>query len=373
MSVTSGRRTGMSSLLNRLPILSIVITGLASAAIIVAMPGVLAGLSASLRLTSSQIALISSSEMFGITATTVAVAGRLARLDRRRAALAALVLLVLANLLSFLAPNFPALITARFAAGLAAGALQGIMSASIATTPIPDRIFAIYLTANLTASTILLGLLSHFSAAGHPAWLFLVVVAMGLSAMLLLPWLPDEPTAQTTQSKGPKQQKRALGAAALAATFSLLVGIGLTWPLVGVLGLARKLSSETMANTLSIATMGGISASLLVSAAGNRFGRRLPISVGTLGLCAAVLLFIVFDRGQTNFAIAAFTFLFCWVLALPYYSGVVAALDPSGRLSVLWMAMQFAGLAIGPIIAAGLLHWSISRSEERRVGKECRL
>lgn len=339
---------------NLLPVASIVMTGLASAAIIVAMPGLLAGMSTSLDLTSSQIALVNSSEMGGITATTLAVAAWLRRLDRRRAALAGLILLVLGNLGSALATTFPTLMIARLVAGLAAGALQGIVSASIAATPLPDRLFAIYLTANLTATTILLGLLSRFSAAGHPEWLFMVVIAMATVAILLLRWLPAGPAAD-----GPRAEKAArlplmYGVSALLGTFILLVGIGLTWPLVGMLGLERGLAGEAVASTLSFATIGAIAASVLVSAGGNRLGRRAPISAGAAGLCLSALTFVVRDD-QTSFAAAAFVFMFCWVLILPYCSGVVATLDPGGRLAVLWITMQFAGLAAGPVIAAGLV------------------
>lgn len=343
-----------SSAVSMLSIASIVMTGLASAAIIVAMPGLLAGLSMRLDLTSSQIALVNSSEMGGTTVTTLAVAAWLGRLDRRRAAFAGLLLLILGNLVSALATTFPTLMIARLVAGLAAGALQGILSASIAATPIPDRLFAIYLTANLTATTVLLGLLSRFSAAGHPEWLFMIVIAMAVIAILLLRWLPAGPAANGSKAENAARFPLTYGISALLGTFILLIGIGLTWPLVGMLGLERRLSGEAVASTLSFATIGGIAASVLVSAGGARLGRRVPILVGATGLCFSALTFVIRDD-QTSFAAAAFVFMFCWVLILPYCSGVVATLDPSGRLAVLWVTMQFAGLAAGPVIAAGLV------------------
>ena len=337
-----------------LPVASIVLTGLASAAIIVAMPGLLAGMSTNLGLNGSEIALIMSSEMVGTTATTLIVAAGLGRLDRRKAAFVGLTIILLANMVSAVASSFLVLIGARFVAGLAAGALQGILSASIAATPIPDRIFAIYLTANLTTTTIMLGLLSRFSAVGHPEWLFLSVVVLAVAAILLLRWLPAEPVAPQSQATTDRRSTRGYGPAALLGTFILLIGVGLTWPLVGVLGLDRDMSGEAVASALSFATVGGIVASLIVSGIGDKAGRRLPVSAGAAGLCIAVLIF-VFDSGRTSFAAAAFIFMFCWVLILPYCAGLVATIDPSGRLSVLWVTMQFAGLATGPIIAAGLL------------------
>lgn len=337
-----------------LPVASVVLTGVASSAIIVAIPGLLAGMSTHLDLTSSQIALVNSSEMAGITATTLAVAALLGRMDRRRAALVGLILIILANLLSAFASTFLSLIAARFIAGLAAGALQGIVSASIAATPIPDRIFAIYLTANLMVTTIMLALLSRFSAAGHPEWLFITVVALAAGAALLLRWLPAGSAANDKKAENIGQHPVIYGLAALLGTFILLVGIGLTWPLVGMLGLERQLSGETVARTLSFATIGGIAASILVSAGGSRLGRRLPILVGAAGLSIAALT-LVLQTDVTSFTAAAFVFMFCWILILPYCSGVVATLDLSGRLAVLWITMQFAGLATGPVIAAGLL------------------
>lgn len=337
-----------------LSIASIVITGLASAAIIVAMPGLLAGMSTRLGLTASQIALINSSEMGGMTAITLVVAAWLGQMDRRRAAFAALLILILGNLVSALASSFSLLVVARLIAGLGAGALQAIVSASIATTPIPDRIFAIYLTANLTATTVLLWLLSLFSAALHPEWLFMIVIAMAIISVALLRWLPVGPRKDQPKTAKAASFPFAYGVSALLGTFILLVGVGLTWPLVGMLGLARHLSGQAVASTLSLATIGGIAASVLVTAGGNRLGRLTPIAAGATGLGIATLMF-VFRADHASFAAAAFVFLFCWVLILPYCSGLVATLDPSGRLAVLWITMQFAGLAAGPILAAGLV------------------
>lgn len=334
----------------RLSIASIILTGMAGATPIMVMPGLLANLSIPIALKTSQIALVSASEMVGIALTTAAISAGLDRLDRRRAAFAALALLIPANVLSFLTEDWTVLVAARFLAGLAAGALQGIVSASIATTSTPDRIFATYSTSNLIASTMLLGLLGQFSAARHPQGLFILLIIITILAMILVRWLPAGPAAKARQRAS--QGRKTHGAAALAATFALLVGIGLTWPLVGMIGLARHMSGEAVANTLSIATMAGILSGIAIFAIGNRIGRNIPIFIGTTGVIVADMLFI-FGESKAAFVASCVIHMFSRVMIFPYYSGIVATLDPSGRLSALWMTMQFAGLAAGSFLAAG--------------------
>ena len=338
-----------------LQVAAMVTTGIAGAAITVVMPGMLAALAGPRHLSTAQTAWLASSEMAGLTAATVLLAPWVARIDRRWTAALVLLVLIAAHTASLWAPGAGALLAARFVAGVCEGALLGLMSACITGFANPDRIFAIYLTANLALSTGLLKAVATLSAMGRPDWIFLVLIATAVAPLLLAPWLPARTPGMSgpTARKGP--QAAVLGGiAGIAGTLVLLIGVGATWPLAGQTGLALGLSAETVARALSIATTAGIVSGLAVYGLGQRFGRRLPIVAGTLALAGAMAGFM-HASNAAGFILAASAFMFFWVAVLPYYSGVMALLDPAGRLASLCMAMQLAGLTVGPILAAALL------------------
>ena len=56
-----------------------------------------------------------------------------------------------------------------------------------------------------------------------------------------------------------------------------------------------------------------------------------------------------------SFAISSFAFLFAWTFSLPFLLSVVAARDPTGRLSPLINVMIGAGLGLGPTLYAATL------------------
>ena len=131
----------------------------------------------------------------------------------------------------------------------------------------------------------------------------------------------------------------------------MFVAIGATWPLMGRLGQSLGLSDEVIAATLSLAAIFGILSGVLVAFLGDRVGRRVPLAVGSLAL-AGVMLFLSRSEGVAAYRFGAVAVLFLMVFIVPYYTAVMGLLDRSGRMASLSMGIQFAGLAIGPLLAA---------------------
>lgn len=48
-------------------------------------------------------------------------------------------------------------------------------------------------------------------------------------------------------------------------------------------------------------------------------------------------------------------FMFCWIFSIPFYMGVLAKMDVSGRLVGLSVAMQTGGIAVGQALSASLM------------------
>jgi predicted MFS family arabinose efflux permease len=343
-----------------LTVLSMITTGVAGASMMLIMPGVLSAIAQQRSLDSAQVAFIASAEMGGIMAGTVAVATFIAGATRRGWALAALALVVAAHVASLFASGFGALIASRLAAGCAEGTLLGIMTVSVSGVAQPDRIFALYMASNLSTSTALLAALRRLIELRHPEYIFWILCVIATIALVLLPFLPDRAPLRdpSPPTAGPASRQAVLG---LTGTMILFVGIGATWPLVGQMGGALGFSGGELTLSLSLATGMGILAGLLASVLGVRWGRQLPIIVGTLGVAAAMA-GLLFGEAYPIFTIAVCVYMFSWVFLVPYYTGVMAAIDASGRMASLSMATQFLGLALGPLAAAGIIHGDGLRS-----------
>ena len=132
--------------------------------------------------------------------------------------------------------------------------------------------------------------------------------------------------------------------------FLFLVGVGEVWPIVGSIAQSHGIAASSVGSALAIAGLTGIAAGLLVSLIGSRFGRLVPLIVGTLGIACAMLTLLAASDGH-SLVLSTSLIMFFWIFSIPYYLGSQSALDPSGRLAVLSSAMMPFGLAAGQAVA----------------------
>jgi hypothetical protein len=67
------------------------------------------------------------------------------------------------------------------------------------------------------------------------------------------------------------------------------------------------------------------------------------------------MLSLLIDLGDRGFMLNAILLMTFWIFSVPYYLGALAAMDESGRLVTMSMAMQTFGLAAGQALAAWLV------------------
>jgi len=131
--------------------------------------------------------------------------------------------------------------------------------------------------------------------------------------------------------------------------FLLATGLGLKWPVVGQIAAANGVAPGTVATGFSVAGLGGVAGAVASASLATRFGRLLPLIVGTLGMLLALVLV-----GTNLFVMAAILTMFFWAFALPYYLGLVAEIDATGRVAVFTSAMIPFGMAAGQMAAGPL-------------------
>jgi predicted MFS family arabinose efflux permease len=341
-------------------IVRILLVGILGSCMSLIMPGVLEQLVRVRGFSVPQVALLASIEMVGMTVAIVAAAPLMSSFDRRKFLAIALALAALGQVGAALTPGYPLFATWRLLAGLGEGAMLASMSAAIAGTTQPDRLFAVYLTSNMLVSMAFLRVLPLL--AGN-AGIMVIYGSLGLLTALCACCLSAFPRQAPRSLLAPEIQPqggvlrllaRPQIAASLLGTLVFFIGIGMTWPLMGQLGVSLGHPSAQVAAALANSVVVGAVAGVFTSWLGTRIGRRVPLILSTAGIAGSLLL-LVLQGATVSFALATGAFMLAWVVSTAYYMGTIASLDATGRASTLGVAMQCTGLFLGPALAAALI------------------
>jgi DHA1 family inner membrane transport protein len=333
---------------------AMLILGISGATMMVIMPGVFGALTANSVLGTDSIAWLAFGEMTGITAATLGVSFKTRSLDHRKIAVLALVILALADAASARLGSLVSLVATRLIAGLSEGVLIATMASLVARTAQPDRLFGLYMACNLGVSTILLAVLGVLVGAHHGRAIFYVLILIIGVAAAMLGWLPRPQVS--TVDHGPLEPRASSPGqvVGLVGTLVLFIGLGASWPQVGEIGRALQLPPEAVPFAMSVATFMGIVSGLLAALCGARFGRRVPVIAGTLMLALSMIL-VAGAGSRTSFTVAVSAFMFAYIFIVPYYTGIMARLDRHGRMAAISMALQFLGMALGPLASTLLI------------------
>lgn len=309
-------------------------------------PAIIAALVSRHNMTTAAASLLGVAELVGMTVALLASPFVVNRYDRRITAATAVGLAIAAQLLS-LAVADPVLLAAlRALAGGGAGLAFALAVACLAATPRPDRSFGISAATNQLAATLVFVSVPLLASSQGPSASILAFVLFLILAGVLAPLLPRGPAQhqRAAATVSAKAIDRRAAAAGFAAVFLLSAGFGTVWPVIFQLGAMRGVEAATIAHGFAGVGFAGIAAGATAAIVGDRFGNRPLLLIGSAGLATAMPVLLLPDL---PFVIAMLTFMFFWVIAMPYYFGAVAKIDHTGRLAALISAMIPSGVAFG--------------------------
>ncbi len=328
-----------------------ILMGVIGPEVFIVQPGFVQGLVVHLGFTDSQAGYTASAEMFGIAATTILLTFIAHRVNWRRVFTGSLLLMFLANALSTLAGDFESFTALRLAAGLGAGGLVSLSFAAIGLTDNPDRNFGLLIMWVLIYGALGLMLMPAAYSLGGMAtvlWFFALFPLLGLPFVRYLP-VTGENTV--TVARDAVTLPAAMRGLALLAMLAYFLAQGVVWAYLFLIGVGGGLSEQAVANGLTMSQFAGIAGALVAAVVGKRYGRSLPLTLGILG--GALCLYFLVGRFEfLVFALAVSIYNFAWNLTHPYLLAAMASFDRRGRVVVYAVAMQMAGLAIGPSLAA---------------------
>jgi len=339
--------------------LAMVVLGAAGAYITVVLPAIVQQLVQNVGFTGTQANQVVGAEKFGMMAASLGLTFVIGKLPRRALAVGFLLLLALANGACAGLSTFAPYAGARFLCGVAEGGVISIMAASAAALGVADRVFGWYLAVTLGISyaafqLVIPGVLASSGLSG----LFYCMSGLSILVMACVPFLPAQQTAQQVANANARAQgtdtSKGLIAMALGATLLFEACIGAVWNnitlIAGKSGYTEAEIGAGLANAMIVGIMAGIASGVV----GDKWGRVLPLALGVGAILVSQML-LKFAPGQVSFAVIAMSFFFAWFFTLPYFVGVVAALDVTGRAAVASIVVQTGGLMVGPLIAGEVI------------------
>ena len=266
---------------------------------------------------------------------------------------AALLLLVAANLACTLVHSFAALTCWRLLSGLGGGTLMVVAMSAIAGTHQPERNFGWWTVGQLAMGALALALLPQVLPWVGLHGLYVALAVLLAAGLLLVRFLPQRAAAPLdagvcfTGSYG----RASLALAGILVFYIALSGV---WTFLERIGVANGLTAATIGRHLTLASVCGIAGCLAATALGARLRRGLPLLLG-LALLVGSIILLMGRLSPAEFLLGSGGFKFAWTFALPFMLAVTASLDASGRILALANLMIGCGLALGPAVVAALL------------------
>ena len=356
---------------------------------LLAAPGVVGTLISGLRFNPKQAGYTIAIEQACMSLAAIPALWWMPRFDRAFVGRLCLCAAVATNLLCVGTHDFTAIAVFRGLTGIAEGSVMAMCLAVVATSRQRERNFALWAMGQLALGAIALLVLPRIAPAYRSPALFIALALLMTAALPMVQWLPRPPGASANALVG-RPAVTAGSAAALAAVLTFYLAISGVWTYLERIGLQNAIPPEAIARDLSIASVFGIGGCWCAAWLGSRLGRGWPLGVG-YGLLLSAASMLATPVNAFRFAASAFAFLYAWTFSLPFLLAVVAARDPTGRLSPLINLMIGAGLGLGPTLYAvtlkttpnfrlavpyvivigaislGLALWSIPRSKSAAV------
>ncbi|MFD9968519.1 MFS transporter [Streptomyces sp. NPDC059011] len=319
------------------------------------LPTVVGRLSAGLGLAPTQAGLVGSVLLLASSAAGFALASRVERFGPRRLARVGLLLAFTGYGAVALTSAVPVAVTGVALGGLGSGTATAVAAAGIAAQHDPHRVTALgLLSVSATAGALYLTI--PRLGGGHA----LPFAALALAALAAWPATRrlDCPGARVRVpgvqglpgphlSRNPLPHRRS-GAVLAAAVLCWAMAQNALWGVSGRIGITQAgLSEVTVGAVFAVALGAGLTGVVVAGAVGARFGRAVPIGVGT-ALIACCVVVSSSARDLVAFAVGEILWNTFYPVVLSYLIGLAASLDARGRWAVLVGSATSLGVACGP-------------------------
>ncbi len=303
--------------------------------------------------------------------SAILVSSLVSRLRVRAVGIACIVVVILGDFSSSFVDTVEVFVVVRVVAAFGAGALFALANSLAARTRHPEKTYAMLGIAVILAATVGFLILTVAIERFGPQAAFAALAVLSLLGVPFLLWLPVE---ARMPAGGGKREWLAIGSfrgmalAMLLGFFILFVGQNAVWVYVERIGMAIGLPLAEISTILVlngfIALLGPFAAHRL----GTRFGRVVPIVTGMLIQMVTVIT-LVYSFERLGYGASMIILSLSYVFVIPYFRGVMASLDPVGRVVGASTAFVSVGAAAGPAFGGVVLNMGGERLRDGGVDR----
>lgn len=321
------------------------------ALVIIFLPMLVGGMVEHLGMSDQQAGFVATSDMLGYTVGTLASFFFIHKVNWRKLSLVCIALMVVANAFSGHISDYNTLLIIRFISGLGGGILTAVTFAVIGQMRDPDSAYGWWLV--FQAGFGLVGFQYFWDISVNGG--FLVLTSLLLLGGLLFSFIPEQALSknQNTSKADPAVFKKAVSG--VIAILLIYIGLMAIYTYLERIGNQAGLSHDDIGISFSAMSVAGLLGGGVAAKLGSRYGRYIPVTLGTVGCIVSFYLFTIEQVEFMTYAAACCLFFGLWSFLLPYLMGACAAVDASGRTLAMANAAIGAGLAFGPFIAANLV------------------
>ncbi len=318
------------------------------------MPALVSGLVEGLGFSKSTAGYVASANVYGASLGALVAVFAIKHLRWKKAAMAALIGLILVDIASTVQTDGNILIAMRFLHGSIGGFLVGIGFSVIARTPAPDKTFGMLLVVQYGLGGVGLMTLPKLVPLYGTSVLFIALMAFSLVTLAMLPFLASYPAKEKTVMEAERDGSgvyfKPLVLALLAVFCFQAANMGLAAYVIE-LGKHAGLTTGSISTTLGFANWISVAGAVFVYVIGLKNGRLKPLLLGLVVTIVGMVLFR-FSSNATLFFIANVITGITWAFLIPYLLGMCAAFDGKGQMAALSGFFSKMGLASGPFVAA---------------------
>lgn len=279
----------------------------------------------------------------------------LPRFDWHRLAFVGLALLAAGSLATAASGGYDSLVIARVVSGAGEGIAIGVAFAALGVEANPDRAFAWYLVAAMTAAAVILFALPSIQASVGTRPVFAAIGIIAGLSLWPVRWMPAFPPGTSRPGEGHFRIHWPMALLALTGVLLYFVAQGAVWSYFELIGHANGIAPQTIGTALALSSIAGIAGALLAALLPAGVGRTWPLLGGAVVSLASFLL-LIGHVGATGLVVSGLAFNLGWNFCQPLLSGICASADRGGRIVCAMGSIQTIGYGLGPAFAAALLH-----------------
>ena len=236
--------------------------------------------------------------------------------------------------------------------GVGCGCVYTAAVSSSATSGDPNRLYAWGTLGSNILFAILLFFLPLTMVYGYHKGVYLTLFFVISGTCWILKYLPVSAHAveQGKKNMTTTASVNRLVIVSMSIGFFLInMGMGSVWPFMERIGTDVGIGNETIGMTLSVSTIAMMAGAGLAGITGVKYGRTTPIAIGYFGSALACIVILV-AFNPLSFVLGGITWGLFYLFVYPYFIGIPAAIDTSGRLAVAIGGMCVLSYALGSTV-----------------------